>query len=119
MGLINVSKLKSPPEQDYDGGLNEPEDQKHEYDAKVAGSKGNNNGYDAKLAEQSIRKHEYEEKLAGEKRGLAGPKRGQNAPMAGGWRSGSKPFENKVLPIFFENPEKNAQGGIKKDETKS
>ncbi len=85
MGLIDVNQLMT---------INtKKEEQKHNYDEKVAGLEG--------------KKYEYDEKVAGENGELAGPKRPQNAPKTGGWRGGLKPLVNKVLPFFLEKePEK-------------
>jgi hypothetical protein len=83
MGLIDVNQLVNTKKTD----------QNCNYDRKMAGLEGE--------------KYNYDRKLAGENGELAGSKRGQNAPMAGGWRSGLKPLVNKVLPFFLEkNPEK-------------
>jgi DNA primase len=83
MGLIDINQLINTKKTDP----------KHNYDEKVAGLGG--------------KKHEYDEKVAGEKGELAGSKRPQNAPKAGGWRGGLKPLVNKVLPFFLEKePEK-------------
>jgi DNA primase len=80
MGLIDINNLMA---------INtKKEAPKHDYDDRVAGLEG--------------KKHEYDEKVAGENGELAGPKRGQNAPKAGGWRDGLKPLVNKVLPFFLE-----------------
>jgi DNA primase len=83
MGLIDINQLINTKKTD----------QSHDYEGKVAGLGG--------------KKHEYDEKVAGENRELAGPKRPQNAPKAGGWRGGLKPLVKKVLPFFLEKePEK-------------
>jgi len=53
--------------------------------------------------------HEYDVNKSGSMERKSGPSRPQVGPKSGGCRVSAKPLENKVLPIFLQESEKNAQ----------